>query len=201
MNKYKFGVVVAALPHDPTELFEVDGVLGASKRAGIARVTFVIDADSAEIAAFRACAGLMDVGITPLRYDQDLVSIAEIADRIDKDRETVRLWTTGKRRGGFPGAHTQLGTSRVWHWADVYAWLTTVEVAWNGNGDGEPLPARVVTIHNGLLAERRESGSRDWVPTYGAIHQRVAPHQQAINVVFKRSAGQWESISRGRQAA
>jgi hypothetical protein len=55
----------------------------------------------------------------------DIVTMAEIADRLDRTRESVRLLIAGKRgRGGFPApiSHGR-DRGRLWRWSDVSEWL------------------------------------------------------------------------------
>lgn len=63
------------------------------------------------------------------RVDRDLVSAADIAERVGVARETVRTWARGKRGAGdFPtpagtvGGGERGGTD-VWCWGDVAQWL------------------------------------------------------------------------------
>lgn len=58
----------------------------------------------------------------------DLVSVAQIAQRVGVSAEAVRLWTVaGRGPGGFPVPMGRVGggakTSPVWRWADVAFWL------------------------------------------------------------------------------
>jgi len=55
---------------------------------------------------------------------EDLVTMAEIADRLGRSRESVRLLVGGERGpGGFPAPVSHLRSrSRLWRWADVAAW-------------------------------------------------------------------------------
>lgn len=54
----------------------------------------------------------------------DLVTLSEIAQRLDRSRESVRLLAAGERGpGGFPGPVSHLRTRhRLWRWSDVAAW-------------------------------------------------------------------------------
>lgn len=60
----------------------------------------------------------------------DLVTMADIAERIDCSREAVRLWVNGQRGGGhFPlPSHNALGRSRLWRWLDVVEWMRSADV-------------------------------------------------------------------------
>jgi hypothetical protein len=55
----------------------------------------------------------------------DLVTAAEIAARLDRSRESVRLLIAGERGpGGFPAPISHTRTKhRLWRWSDVAAWL------------------------------------------------------------------------------
>lgn len=63
-----------------------------------------------------------------IRVEPDeLVSAAEIAARLGRSRESVRLWIEGQRGpGGFPPPVTHLRSrSPRWRWTEVTDWLTT----------------------------------------------------------------------------
>jgi hypothetical protein len=69
-------------------------------------------------------------GATVDSVDEQLVSLGDIADRLDMTSEGVRLWVTGKRRAGVapfpePRAHISQGRTlmKIWAWADVADWL------------------------------------------------------------------------------
>jgi hypothetical protein len=74
----------------------------------------------------------------PVRLDQDLVSISDIARRTERTRESVRLLVEGKRGpGSFPAAIGVVGDSiRIWPWAVVADWFR--------DGAGEDLCERGV---------------------------------------------------------
>ncbi|MPZ98619.1 MAG: hypothetical protein GEU80_04620 [Dehalococcoidia bacterium] len=57
----------------------------------------------------------------------ELVSMTEIAERIDRTRESVRLLIKGERGpGGFPPPATHFRSRNpLWAWTDVATWLTT----------------------------------------------------------------------------
>lgn len=71
----------------------------------------------------RALPGAQYVRVEP----DELVSAADIAMRLDRSRESVRLWIQGDRGpGGFPApvAHVRSRSPR-WRWTEVTDWLTT----------------------------------------------------------------------------
>jgi DNA-binding IclR family transcriptional regulator len=57
-------------------------------------------------------------GGVALRIDQDLVSVSDIARRVSRTRESVRLLIDGKRGpGGFPAPLGTVGDGiRIWPW-------------------------------------------------------------------------------------
>ncbi len=64
-------------------------------------------------------------GLRVLRVEpDDLVTAAEIAQRLGRSRESVRLLIAGKRgRSQFPAPVSHLRSrNRLWRWADVAAW-------------------------------------------------------------------------------
>lgn len=87
------------------------------------------------------------------RIDLDLVSLSQIAERLDVTREAVRLWSTGERRQDFPAPFTSAGKSLLWAWSDVFDWLTEEEI----QDDPLPLPINLIEHSNGDYAEDRKS--------------------------------------------
>ena len=64
-------------------------------------------------------------GMCVLRIEpEDLVTMAEIARRMGRSRESVRLLIAGERGpGGFPAPVSRLRErSPLWRWSDVAAW-------------------------------------------------------------------------------
>ncbi len=64
-------------------------------------------------------------GLTALRVEpDDLVTMKEIAERMGRSRESVRLLIKGARGpGGFPPPVSHLkARSRLWRWSEVAAW-------------------------------------------------------------------------------
>ena len=58
--------------------------------------------------------------------DDDLVDLSEVAERVGRSRETVRLWSLGRRGSGeFPLPSGLLpGSVKVWEWDAVNTWLS-----------------------------------------------------------------------------
>jgi predicted DNA-binding transcriptional regulator AlpA len=63
-----------------------------------------------------------------LAIDPDeLLTMADIARRLGRTRESVRLLVEGKRgKGNFPEPVIGTGKWRFWRWSDVLAWLDDV---------------------------------------------------------------------------
>jgi len=89
------------------------------------------------------------------RVDLDLVSLSQIAERLDVTREAVRLWAIGQRRKDFPEPFTSAGQSLLWAWSDVFDWLTEEEV----QDDPLPLPINLIEHWNGAYARDRKSAT------------------------------------------
>ena len=79
----------------------------------------------------------------------DLVTMAEIAERLGRTRESVRLLITGDRGpGGFPPPVSHLRSrNRLWRWSDVASWV--------GEADTEErAKARLIAAVNAALELR-----------------------------------------------
>lgn len=109
------------------ELFEAgcdDATFGEID--GVAYADFDREADSFVEAVVTAISAISSVpGLRVLRLEpDDLVTAADIAQRLGRTRESVRLLISGRRgAGGFPApvSHTQR-RNRIWRWSDVVAW-------------------------------------------------------------------------------
>ena len=87
------------------------------------------EAPSLEEAILSAVADIERLdGVEVIRLaDAGLVSMTEIADRMQRTRESVRLLIAGKRGpGGFPAPVTDpRNRYRLWRWLDVERWIVT----------------------------------------------------------------------------
>lgn len=94
---------------------------------GFGSVGNLVEAASPEDAVFALVADLADLdpGAVVVRLDQDLVSISDIAARVERSRESIRLFVDGKRGpGNFPRPIGIVGDGiRVWPWATAVGWL------------------------------------------------------------------------------
>ena len=102
-----------------------DGLVGRSE--GVQYIDFDREAPDLELAILSAVADVERVdGVTVMRIvDSGLVSMADIAARTGRTRESVRLLVTGARGpGGFPPPVTDPRRRlRLWRWSEVKRWL------------------------------------------------------------------------------
>ena len=91
--------------------------------------------------------------VPPIRVERvetdELLTMADIARRLGRTRESVRLLVQGKRgKGGFPEPELGTGKWRFWRWSAVLGWLDDVPQA-------ELERARVTDAVNAALELRR----------------------------------------------
>jgi predicted DNA-binding transcriptional regulator AlpA len=128
---FSFAFVVEGLSIDNVEQVnavteECEGVTLAELGAVVLAV-FEREADSAENALATALRQVEAACSTVqvLRLDPDLVSVADIAQRTGRTRQSVRMLADGHRGpGDFPQPVGSVGKAiRVWEWASVDEWL------------------------------------------------------------------------------
>jgi hypothetical protein len=113
------------------------------------------DAVISAISAIESLEGLRVVRIEP----EDLVTASEIAQRLGRTRESVRLLIAGQRGpGSFPAPVSHLRTrNRLWRWSDV--------AKWTGSADENTLhEAHVIHAINAFLdwaTSRRQLSDRE----------------------------------------
>lgn len=99
----------------------------------------------------RAGVGARVVRIEP----DDLVTIADIARRMGRTNESIRLLIRGERGpGDFPAPATRVGSgrSRIWRWADVVEWFRRYET--NRNVGGATRYWSIIALVNDFLRQR-----------------------------------------------
>lgn len=89
--------------------------------------------------------------VRPVRLDDDLVSIPDVAGRVGVTREAVRNWANGTRHANFPLPRGVVGDGiKVWAWSDVSVWLRDNLAL----GDTEDFPsAQDAASINALIAD------------------------------------------------
>lgn len=130
-----------------------DASVAVRRDGRLGEVHFDRDARSLAEAIASALAAVQLAGGRPVRVGpQELVWASEIAARIGRTREYVRLLIAGQRGpGGWPVPVAPTARNPLWRWSDVVAWFA----AWPGSevtvptGDGD----EAVTIEavNGAL--------------------------------------------------
>jgi predicted DNA-binding transcriptional regulator AlpA len=164
MQTYDFTLILSGVPELTDEvcdaLFEAgcdDAVLG--QREGVTFLDFGRDANSARAAILSAIDAVEGAGIGArvVRVEpDDLVTMAEIARRAGRSRESVRQLAKGWRGpGDFPAPVANLGKrSPIWRWTEVARWLA--ERGERFTGAREELWT-VVPALNAALELRRQS--------------------------------------------
>ena len=129
MSEHEFTLVFHGGPDDAIvdALFEAgcdDATLGEVDGVGYA--DFIREAPSfgealrSAIEQVESVAGLMVSRVEP----DDLVTLSEIAQRLGRSRESVRLLAAGERGpGDFPAPVSHLkARTRLWRWSEVAGW-------------------------------------------------------------------------------
>jgi len=155
--KSHFFTLILESPRELTEAFE-DAVFESgcgdaalSQRSGVLYLEFDRDAPSFRAALLSA---IRDVQRTPgtivSRVEpDDLVTASEVAHRLGRSRESVRLLAEGSRGPGhfpLPVSGASGRRVRLWRWTEVSDWLHRVEIA-----PGYSADAYVVAAVNGAL--------------------------------------------------
>ena len=114
-------------------------------------VGFERSADCFLDAVVDAITEVIALGFEPITVEDELVSMADIAERTGRTRQSVSMIVRGKRGpGGFPRTAAGNVRSPLWHWADVSSWFESAE------GSAPPSEDRTLLIAsiNGVLAKR-----------------------------------------------
>ncbi|MHC4473820.1 MAG: helix-turn-helix transcriptional regulator [Planctomycetota bacterium] len=147
-------------PDTQDALFEAgcdDALFGL--RDGVAFLDFDREAGSLSEAVFSAILDVArsGIGARVLRIEpDDLVSASEIARRLGRSRESIRLLIRGDRGPGrFPPPVSSLrGTSRLWSWVDVVTWFADEHRADEIDPETRER-TRLIALVNAALALRR----------------------------------------------
>jgi len=193
MNSFAVTVVVDGFDLDSE--FQNAGIecltyeVVVSRTGGVTRVDAEIPALSPLDAVVQLQSDLRSINVSVVRLDPDLVSVSEIAERCDVSRESARLWSAGKRRKGFPTPYTVVGSTPLWHWADVSSWLLSEGLE---AGESMPIPSSIVEALNGTYTQLRNARREGWMlPTTAPvahIGQRLVRHSRGWHPVEAVSA-------------
>jgi hypothetical protein len=159
MTVWEFTLMLDSLPDD-SETFDAlyeagcgDGTFGWVD--DVASVDFDREAQTflaAVTSAIRDVESVPPVRVLEVEAD-DLLTMADIARRLGRTRESVRLLVVGKRgKGGFPQPQIGTGKWRFWRWAEVLAWLDEIP-------ETELERARVIDAVNAALELRRRKAA------------------------------------------
>jgi predicted DNA-binding transcriptional regulator AlpA len=120
-------------------------------------VGFERDGESFLGTVLDSLAEVMRLGFEPLAVEDELVSMADIAERMGSSRQSVSMLASGQRGpGGFPRPVAGNVRSPLWHWADVAAWF----VSRSGESVVDEDRIRTIASINGALADRVLSRER-----------------------------------------
>jgi hypothetical protein len=138
MTEWTFRLTIAGIALTDEELdalFEAgcDDATFSLERDGTVLGLFDREAASQEDAVLSAIGDVeaAEIGARVLRVtdDDDWLTASEIAERVGRTRQSVRLLIRGDRgSGGFPQPVARQGSSNpLWSWADVEAWFEHYE--------------------------------------------------------------------------
>ena len=150
MANHHFTLIVEGPDMQAEEIVDVlfesgcdDGTVGRSQ--GIQFVVFDREADNLAQAVLTAVGDIERVpDLKVVRIaDAGLVSMADIASRSGRTRESVRLLVSGARGpGGFPSPVTDPRSRyRLWRWSEVERWLREYANQATGSTDDRLLAA------------------------------------------------------------
>jgi hypothetical protein len=164
MTAIRLSIIFSGIDFDDDNVFEGLADLPNVVWRGEGRYAFataVVDAPSALQAADLVKQQVIKrvASACPIRLDEDLVAIPDIADRIGVTREAVRHWGNGTRQANFPLPRGVVGDGiKVWAWGEVNVWLRE-----NLNlGDPEEFPsAHEAVMINALFSDaaHRQAGA------------------------------------------
>jgi len=190
---YGFSLVVNGLDLDDEsqnaalEFLPYDAVVSSS--GGVVTIDVECDSRLPSESVSKVYEDLKDLRIQAVRIDLDLVGLSDIAERVDSNRETIRLWSTGDRRSGFPKHFTTAGGSRLWAWTDVYEWIVAQNIQLDDMYDWVPLPLEIIESFNGAFAQVRNQSTEGW------IHTTVPSEAVQISSTHTLARAGWESYA------
>jgi hypothetical protein len=162
MTTYQFTLIVEGPdlqdPNHTDALFEAgcdDATVG--RVGAVQYLDFDRDSKSLADAVFEATEAI-EMAVPKARVvhlePDDLVTMADIANRTDRTRESVRLLIAGERGpGGFPAPVTHFKRrQRMWRWQEVAVWFA--QALDEPQSVGDPGTAQFITAFNAGLTWR-----------------------------------------------
>ena len=156
MSTFRLTIVFTGVDFDDDEVFDaLDALSNVTWRSQgrLAFATAVVDAPNALKAAELVTHQVAKLvpSSRPVRLDDDLVAIPDVAGRVGLTREAVRNWANGTRHAHFPLPRGVVGDGiKVWAWSDVSGWLRENL----GLGDSEKFPSQHdAAVINGWFAD------------------------------------------------
>lgn len=148
---------------------------------GRTRIEAAISANSAveAVESLAECIRSVDRTAEPMHVELSLMAVSDIAELLGVNRETVRLWTVGKRGpGNFPAALDTVGDRvRVWSAHDVHRWLSE-----NAVPCPEARPLSLIEVTDATKALQRLR--RRWTnqPTVSAVPAWTTARHEEVTV-------------------
>jgi hypothetical protein len=121
----EFVLVVAGVPRNAVLRSHRGLAPAPGPRDGVGAVVVRRHASDLAEAVAAAVRDVESVGLRPMRVAAgDWVTLADVAARIGRSREIVRLWSTGRQGpGGFPPPLNPGCDTSFYSWVEVASWL------------------------------------------------------------------------------
>jgi hypothetical protein len=166
IKNYQFTLVLKNVDEDVTSLEDKLYEAGCSDalihfRNDAVYLEFDRESSSIEEAVISAIKDVqsasMDIDVASVA-PENLVTESEIANRLDKSRQTVSLWIKGERRKSFPPPVMRVSQkSPLWNWHEVVAWLFRNELV----NDDKMLEEALFFFHINAVLEERDTKVRE----------------------------------------
>lgn len=178
MTVFEFELIAAGALDDETidRLFEA-GCDDATFGDANGTVTALFSREAAQLAdaigsAIAAVEAVLGRGAVIRVEPDELVWAAEIAQRVGRTRQSVRLLIDGRRGpGGFPPPAASVTRNPLWRWSEVADWFGRYE----GRPLADPERSAVIGAFNGALETRRNLRARPDRGLTKAVKQLLAP--------------------------
>jgi hypothetical protein len=193
MTTFRLNIVFSGIDFDDDDVFE--SLAAFPNIVWRAQGDYAFATATVEAASALKAADLVTQQVTtcvpsarPIRLDEDLVAIPDIASRVGVTREAVRHWANGTRHANFPLPRGVVGDGiKVWAWSDINSWLRQ-----NLNlGDSEEFPtAHEAAVVNSLFADflRRQSIAAAAAATWSLTETlRVSTETRISSYVGRRT--------------